>query len=213
MSDNPVARAEDIIARFDAILPEQERVLEQAAQNVKIGLERDSEIYREFTQLQFFILTVDFDMRVMLRALFADPQNRLTAEKFLALTLEEAEESAGRMVNAVSRAIRTLPNDTGAHLFDVAKLDEAVSAFKQAMSEMRDDKDFNKTLRLIRNTVSGHIVGDEVGVQNGAIWVLTRQGVPRDIDGVLRSQIVYYAIATLKALREFAHGLQHTVRT
>lgn len=212
MSDNPFGSAEDIIAGFDTTLPQQERVLEQAAQNVKLGLERDSEIYGGFTQLQFFILTVDFDMRVMLRALLADPQNRLTAEKFLALTLEEAEESAGRMINAVSKAMRTLPNDTGAHLFDITKFDEAVSAFKQAMSEMREDKEFNKTLRLIRNTVSGHIVGDDVGVQNSAIWVLTRHGVPRDIDGVLRSQIVYYAIATLKALSEFAHGLQRTLR-
>jgi len=213
MDGEPVRRAKDLISRFDASLPEQERVLEQAAQNVKLGLERDSEIYRAFTQLQFFILTVDFDMRVMLRALLADPQNRLTAEKFLALTLEEADESAGRMVNAVAKAMRTLPNDTGAHLFDVAKFDGSARAFKQAISEMRDDKEFNETLRLIRNTVSGHIVGDEVGVQNGAIWVLTRQDVPRDIDGVLRSQIVYYAIATLKALSEFAGGLQGTLRT
>jgi len=213
VSDNSVVRAEEIIAGFDARLPEQERVLEQAAQNVKLGLERDSEIYREFTQLQFFILTVDFDMRVMLRALLADPQNRLTAEKFLALTLEEAEESAGRMVSAVSKAMRTLPNDTGAHLFDMAKFDEAVRGFKHAMSEMRADKDFNRTLRLIRNTVSGHIVGDEVGVQHSAVWVLTRQGVPRDIDGVLKSQIVRYAITTLKALTEFARGLQGSVRT
>lgn len=212
VSEDSVGRAEDIIAGFDAKLPEQERVLEQAAQNVKLGLERDSEVYRGFTQLQFFILTVDFDMRVMLRALLADPQNRLTAEKFLALTLEEAEESAGRMVNAVSKTMRNLPNDTGIHLFDIAKFDEAVRAFKQAMSQMRDDKEFNKTLRLIRNTVSGHIVGDEVGVQNSAIWVLTRQGVPRDIDGVLRSQIVYYAIATLKALNDFARGLQGALR-
>jgi len=36
--------------------------------------------------------------------------------------------------------------------------------------------------------------------------------VPRDIGGVLRSQIVYYAIATLKALSEFAQGLQRTLR-
>lgn len=212
MSNQPASRAEDIISGFDAILPEQERVLEQAAQNVKLGLERDSEIYRGFTQLQFFILTVDFDMRVMLRALLADPQNRLTAEKFLALTLEEAEESAGRMINAVAKAMRTLPNDTGAHLFDLAKFDETVRMFKQSMLEMKQDKEFNKTLRLIRNTVSGHIVGDEVGVQNSAIWVLTRQGVSRDIDGVLRSQIVYYAIATLKALSDFARGLQGCVR-
>lgn len=213
MSENSLGRAADIVAGFDAILPEQERVLEQAARNVKLGLERDSEIYRGFTQLQFFILTVDFDIRVMLRALLADPQNRLTAEKFLALTLEEAEESAGRMVNAVAKAMRTLPNDTGAHLFDVGKFDEAVHGFRQAMSEMRDDKEFKKTLRLIRNTVSGHIVGDEVGVQNSAIWVLTRQGIARDIDGVLRSQIVYYAIASLKALSDFAGGLQGSLRT
>lgn len=212
MSENPVGRAEEIIAWLDAILPEQERVLEQAAENVKLGLEGDSEVYRGFTQLQFFILTVDFDMRVMLRALLADPQNRLTAEKFLALTLEEAEESAGQMVNAVSKAMRTLPDDAGIHLFDISKFDEAVREFKQAMSEMRDDKEFNRTLRLIRNTVSGHIIGDKVGVQNSAIWVLTRKGVPRDIDGVLRSQIVYYAIATVKALNELAQGLQGALR-
>ena len=212
MSENPVGRAEEIIAWFDAMLPEQERVLEQAAENVQLGLERDSEVYRGFTQLQFFILTVDFDMRVMLRALVADPQNRLTAEKFLALTLEEAEESAGQMLNAVSKAMRTLPDDAGIHLVDITKFDEAVREFKQAMSKMRGDKEFNRTLRLIRNTVSGHIIGDKVGVQNSAIWVLTRKGVPRDIDGVLRSQIVYYAIATVKALNELAQGLQGALR-
>ena len=47
------------------------------------------------------------------------------------------------MVNAVSKAMRTLPSDTGIHLFDIAKLDEAVRAFKQAMFEMRDDSEFN----------------------------------------------------------------------
>ena len=52
MSESSGGSAADIIAGFDAILPEQERVLEQAAQNVKLGLERDSEIYRRFTQLQ-----------------------------------------------------------------------------------------------------------------------------------------------------------------
>lgn len=212
MSEDPVGRAEDIIAAFDAKLPEQERDLEQAAENVKLGLESDSEVYRGFTQLQFFLLTVDFDMRVMLRALLVDPQNRLTAEKFLALTLEEADKSAGRMVNAISKAMRTLPNDTGIHLLDITKFDEAVRAFKQAMSELRGDKEFKKYLRLIRNTISGHIVGDEVGVNNSAIWVLTRKGIPRDIDGVLRSKIVQYAIATLVALTEFAQGLQRARR-
>lgn len=152
-------------------------------------------------------------MRVLLRALFRDPQNRLTAEKFLALTLEEADESAGRMTNAVARSMHTLPNDTGTHLFDRKKFDEAVRMFKQSMAEMRDDKEFNKTLRLIRNTVAGHIVGDEVGVQNSAIWVLTRQGVTRDITGILKSEIVYHAVATLQALTGFARGLQGCLRT
>ena len=213
MQDSSADTAKDVVASLDAILPEQERVLELAAQNVKLGLERDSEIYRSFTQLQFFVLTVDFDMRVMLRALLVDPQNRLTAEKFLALTLEEADESVDRLIKIANAAMRTLPNDTGAHLFDMEKFEEAVRTFKQAMREMRDDKEFNENLRLIRNTVSAHIVGDKVGVQNSAIWVLTRKDVPRNGDGVMRSQIVHYAVATLQALLAFARGLTGCLRS
>ncbi len=185
------ADARQITDGFDAVLPEQERALEAAARNVKLGLERDSAIYRAFTQLQFFVLTVDFDMRVMLRALLLDPQNRLTAEKFLALTLQEADDSVGKVTNAVKaemrKSVRATPSDSGAHLIDETMFDAAVDEFKEQMAELRGDGTFQETLRLIRNTVSGHIVGDNVGVQNSAIWVLTREGVPRTAEGVMRS--------------------------
>lgn len=199
--------AREIVTGLDSILPEQERALQLAAHNVKLGLERDSEIYRAFTQLQFFVLTVDFDMRVMLRSLLVDPQNRLTAEKFLALTLEEADDTVGRMTNSLKRAMQ-LPDDSGANLFDEARFDDAVAAFKTAQAHFRADGEFQETLRLIRNTVSGHIVGKEVGVQNSAIWVLTREGVPRTTEGVMRSQIVFYAVSTLTALLGLARALK-----
>ncbi|TFD61189.1 hypothetical protein E3T43_00925 [Cryobacterium sp. Hh7] len=201
-------QSQALIERFNATLPEQERTLEQAARNVKLGLERDSEIYKAFTQLHFFTLTVDFDMRVMLRALLVDPQNRLTAEKFLALTLEEAEGAVGRMIGTLIKNMRTLPDDSGAGLFDHDKINDAVREFKANMAEMRDSVEFNKTLRLIRNTVSGHIVGDDTGVQNSVIWVLTREGVARTTEGVLKSQIVYFAVSVLTALDTLSRGLQ-----
>lgn len=204
--------AEQLIENFNSTLPEQERVLESAAQNVKLGLERDSEIFRSFTQLQFFVLTVDFDMRVMLRALLVDPQNRLTAEKFFALTLEEADESVGGMINGFNKAMRLSSKDSGRDLFDIERFTEEERKFKQAMKEMRDDKEFNQILRLIRNTVSGHIVGDKVGIQNSAIWVLTRKDVPRNVEGVMSSHVVRYAVSTLGALDEFAHGLQRCLQ-
>lgn len=203
--------AEDIIAGFDKLLPEQERVLEQAARNVKLALENDSAIYIAFTELQFFVLSVDFDMRVMLRALLSDPQNRLTNEKFLALTLEEADESVGRVIKKLNTAMRTLPNDSGAPFFELAAVEAAAKKFKIATQAMRDDKPFNESLRLIRNTVAGHFVGDEVGVQNSVIWVLTRAGVTRDAEGVMKSQIVGYAISTLVALNALASDLQKSV--
>ncbi|MFD2840992.1 hypothetical protein ACFSYH_10475 [Populibacterium corticicola] len=205
--------AQDIVSHFDVILPEQERTLERAAQNVQLGLERDSEIYRAFTQLQFFVLTVDFDMRVLLRALLSNPQNRLTAEKFLALMLEESDESTGKMISTVNKALRKSAHDSGAHLVDVEKFNEAVSNFKQNMASMKADKKFNETLRLIRNTVAGHIVGNKTGIQNSAIWVLTRAHVPRDSNGVLKSQIVSYSIETMKALHTFAGELQDSYST
>lgn len=208
--------AKPIIEGLDAILPEQERVLEAAANNVKLGLERDSAIYRAFTQLHFFVLSVDFDMRVMLRSLLVDPQNRLTAEKFLALTLREADDSVGKVTNALKAELRKSDRastpDTGAHLFDEVKVDAAVAEFKKAMAGLRDDTTFQETLRSIRNTVSGHIVGDDVGVQNSAIWVLTREGVPRSTEGVMKSQIVAYAVSTLLALLNFSRALQGCVK-
>ena len=76
------------------------------------------------------------------------------------------------------------------------------------MSEMRDGKPFTEILRLIRNTVSGHVMGDTVGVQNSAIWVMTPEDVPRNVAGVMRSQIVLYAVKSLSCLLSFATELQ-----
>lgn len=179
---------------------------------MRLGLERDSAIFRAFTQLQFFILTVDFDMRVMLRSLLLDPQNRLTAEKFLALTLQEAVDEVGKMTNAVKASMRksaraTTP-DSGSHLIEESLFDQAAAEFKGRMADLRGDTDFQANLRLIRNTVSGHIVGDTVGVVNSAIWVLTREGVPRTEEGVMKSQIVFYAVSTLQALLHFSRALE-----
>lgn len=209
--------AKQLTDQLDAILPEQEVILELAARNVQLGLERDSAIFRAFTQLQFFILTVDFDMRVMLRALLLDPQNRLTAEKFLAHTLQEAVDEVGKMTNAVKAAMRksdrSATPDSGAHLVEESLFDQSAAEFKGRMAGLRGDNDFQANLRLIRNTVSGHIVGDTAGVLNSAIWVLTREGVPRTEEGVMKSQVVLYAVSTLEALLHFARALQTSFRS
>lgn len=51
--------ADEIVANLDRLLPEQERVLAQAARNAEMGIKGSSAVYRAFTDLDFFALTVD----------------------------------------------------------------------------------------------------------------------------------------------------------
>ncbi|WP_447949187.1 hypothetical protein [Microbacterium aurum] len=206
--------ADEIVANLDRLLPEQERVLAQAARNAEMGLKGNSAVYRAFTDLDFFALTVDYDIRVLLRSLLAHPQSRLTAEKFLVLALEEADESVDKMINRLIGAIRRAEPDDPAHdAFDFEVVRAAKVEFDNAMASMRADTDFTQTLRLIRNTVSAHIVGDEVGIQNGVIWVLTRENVARNAEGVMRSQVVFYATGALSALNGLSRALRSAVKS
>lgn len=203
--------AEAIIRGFDQILPEQERALQQAAQNAGRYHKSNSAIFTAFTQLQFFVLTVDYDMRVMLRTLLAHPQSRVTAEKFLALTLEESDEFIGAVIGEMKKALRaaTAPNSTdpAKDAFDGGRFDEITAEYWDAVKTFRDDKAFNETLREIRNTVAGHIMGKQVGMLNSASWVASRASVPRTSDGVMSSQIVAYSVTVLQALLKYSRGL------
>lgn len=204
----------EIVAGFDANFDEQERVLAQAARNAEMGIKGNSDVFKAFTALHFFTLTVDFDMRVMLRTLLAHPNSRLTAEKFLVLTLEEAEESVNKLINVLLGAIRNAKeNDPCRSTFDFEELKRAKIKFDASMKPLRADAEFMNTLRLIRNTVAAHIVGDEVGIQNGAIWVLTREDIPRDENGVMRSKIVSYSVQILTALNALTRDLTASQRS
>lgn len=201
----------DLINDFDSNFLEQEQILAIAARNAETGIKGDSEVFKAFTALHFFTLTVDFDMRVMLRTLLAHPNSRLTAEKFLVLTLEEAEESVNKLVNVLLGAIRNAASDDLCkELFDFEKIKSAKNRFNEAMQPLRDDREFMQTMRLIRNTVSAHVVGDQVGIQNSVIWVLSRENVARDESGVLKSRFVHYSVEVLKALNTLTRDLTHS---
>jgi hypothetical protein len=149
--------ADGIVANLDRLLPEQERMLAQAARNAELGLKGNSAVYRAFTDLDFFALTVDYDLRVLLRSLLAHPQSRLTAEKFLVLALEEADESVDKMINRLMGAIRRAGADDPAHdAFDFEVIGAAKVEFGNAMASMRADTAFTQTLRLIRNRRCPH---------------------------------------------------------
>ncbi len=205
--------AREIIDGFDRILPEQEKALQLAAVNAGKFHASNSPIFTAFTQLQFFVLTVDYDMRVMLRTLLADPQSRVTAEKFLALTLEESDEFIGAVIGDMKKALRSAGNpastDPAKNAFDAQRFDEVTAQYWADVRPFRDDYAFNKTLREIRNTVAGHIMGKQVGLLNSAGWIASRAAVPRTTDGVMTSQIVGYSVTVLQALLKYSRGL-HT---
>lgn len=201
----------DLIDDFDSNFLEQEEVLVLAAKNAEIGIKGNSEVFKAFTALHFFTLTVDFDMRVMLRTLLAHRNSRLTAEKFLVLTLEEAEESVNKLINVLLGALRNAAlDDPCKDLFDFEKIKSAKNRFTDALQPLREDKEFMQTMRLIRNTVSAHVVGDQVGIQNSAIWVLSRENVARDESGVLQSRFVRYSVDVIRALNTLTRDLTYS---
>jgi hypothetical protein len=205
-----------IVANLDLVLPEQEKALQQGATNAGTYRNSNSALFSAFTQLQFFVLAVDYDMRVMVRTLLADPQSRLTAEKFLALVLEESDESIGSVIGDTKKALRAAAEpqstDPARAAFDQDRFDTVTAAYWEGVRSIRDDKAFNKTLREIRNTVAGHYLGKQDGMLNSAAWVTSRARIPRTAEGAMTSAILLHSVTALTALLTYSRGLQSCVR-
>lgn len=204
----PAPTNAEIIAGFEATIPEAAAAVVMAARNVETfsGEKGDVNVLRLYSNLQFFIAQVDLDIRVSLRNLLADPSARITAEKYLALALIEAERGVGILLNQV-RAAAQKQHGRFSSFLDVDKFQAARDAIEAHLKPMRDDKPFNADLTLIRNEVVAHFVSKESGVENSAKWALSRDALPAGEDAILTSKIVEYAMALSRGMRELSRGM------
>ncbi len=62
---------------------------------------------KAYAAARFFIVQTDVDMRVLLRAMAADPAARVATEKLLALVLRESIEGVYRVLGELQRTART----------------------------------------------------------------------------------------------------------
>lgn len=164
-----------------------------------------------YTNMLFFVAQVDLDTRVLLRNLVADPNARITSEKYLALALIEAERGAGTLFNRL-RGAANMQHGKLAGFIDIPSLQVAKDAFDSKLLPMREDKGFNQELTLIRNEVVAHFVSKESGVENSAAWAVTRDSLPKGEDAILNSKIVEYSIALSHGLRALSEGITASIR-
>jgi hypothetical protein len=198
----------DVIAGFEATIPEAERAVVMAARNVATysGQVGEIAVLRAYANLQFFITQVDLDIRVGLRNLLADPSVRITAEKYLALALIEAERGVTILMNQL-RVEAAKQHGRLAAFLDIDKFQAARDALESRLEPMRADKPFGSDLTLIRNEVVAHFVSKKSGVENSASWALSRDAWPKGEHALLNSKIVEYAIALSLGLRELSQGM------
>lgn len=198
----------EIVAGFEASIPEAEKAVIMAARNVATYAEQrgDVDVLRIYANLQFFITQVDLDIRVSLRNLLANPSVRITTEKYLALALIEAERGVGILLNQL-RAAAGRQHGRLSTFLNLEKFQAARDALETRIKPMREDKSFSSDLTLIRNEVVAHFVSKESGVENSAKWALSRAALRSDEDAILRSKIVEFSIALSIGLRELSQGM------
>lgn len=198
----------EVIAGFEVTISDTEKAVVMAARNVRMyfGQKGDVAVLRVYANLQFFIAQVNLAIRVSLRSLMVDPFTRITAEKYLALALIEAERGVGILLNQ----LQTEANKQHGRLegfLELKTFQAARDAIEARLKPMRGDKAFNTDLTLIRNEVVAHFVSKESGVENSAQWPLSRDALPKGESAVLNSKIIEYAIALSLGLRELSQGM------
>lgn len=204
----PTPANDEFIANLDVTIPDASKEVVMAAENVaRFSRETgDTAVLRAYANLQFFITQVDLDIRMNLRLLLADESSRITAEKYLALALIEAEKGIGIM-------LRELAVEAGkqhgrlAGFLDLKQWGEAQAAMTSRLKAMRTDKPFYKDLTQIRNEVVAHFVSKSSGVETSAQWALSRSAVQKSGSSILNSLIVSYSVDLATGLAELSHAM------
>ncbi|TFB66936.1 hypothetical protein E3N86_00810 [Cryobacterium sp. Hz7] len=166
---------------------------------------------KAYAAARFFIVQIDVDMRVLLRAMAADPAARATTEKLLALVLRESIEGIYRVLGDLQRTART---QTGrfADFIEVDQLTAAQDAYKRSGRDIAEDRPFKETLVKIRNEVAAHMFSDAAGIESAAAWVVSRSVMPKTDDAMFNSLIFSRSIQVLRALHTLDEALANIRR-
>jgi hypothetical protein len=198
----------DSVGGFDRTIPIAVGALEHRAREVEsvAGAGGEAAVVKAYAAARFFIVQTDVDMRVLLRAMAADPAARVTVEKLLALVLRESIEGVYRVLGDLQRAART---QTGpyAGFIDVDRLTVAQDAYKVSVRDIAEDRPFKETLVKIRNEVAAHMFSDSVGIESAAAWVVSRSTMPKTDDAMFASLIFTRSLQVLRSLHALDEAL------
>lgn len=204
----------DSVAGFDSTIPLAVEALEHRARDVEsvAGAGDEAAIVKAYAAARFFIVQIDVDMRVLLRAMAADSAARVTTEKLLALVLRESVEGVYRVLGDLQRTART---QTGRFddFIDIEGLTAAQNAYKASVRDIAEDRPFTETLVKIRNEVAAHMFSDEVGIESAAAWVVSRSVIPKTDDAMFNSLIFSRSLQVLRALHTLDGALSSVRRT
>jgi hypothetical protein len=191
----------DSAAGFDRTIPLAVEALEARARDVEsvAGSGDEAAVIRAYAAARFFIVQIDVDMRVLLRAMAASPAARVTTEKLLALVLRESIDGVYKVLRELQRTARAQEGKF-AQFVDVAAVTAAQWAYKKAVQTIADDRPFLSTLTQIRNEVAAHMFSDNSGIESAAAWVVSRSVMPKTDDAMFDSLIFSRSLEVLGAL-------------
>lgn len=191
----------DSVAGFDSTIPLAVEALEYWARDVEsvAGAGDEAAVVKAYAAARFFIVQIDVDMRVLLRAMAADSAARVTTEKLLALVLRESVEGVYRVLGDLQRTARTQAGRFD-DFIDIEGLTAAQNAYKASVRDIAEDRSFTETLVKIRNEVAAHMFSDEVGIESAAAWVVSRSVIPKSDDAMFNSLIFSRSLQVLRAV-------------
>lgn len=191
----------DSVAGFDRTIPLAVEALEHRARDVEsvAGPGNDAAVVKAYAAARFFIVQIDVDARVLLRAMAADPAARAMTEKLLALVRRERVSGVYRILGDLQGTARTQIGHF-ADSIDLERLTAAQNTYEESVRDIADDRPFKETLVKIRNEVAAHMFSYDVGIESAATWVVPRSAMPKMDDAMFSSLILSRSIQVLRAL-------------
>lgn len=162
--------------------------------------------HRPVVELLFYLCRLDYGMKVLLLQFLTDGDNRAVWEPLLALEVHEALET---LPKAVNRARRELAKPTTQSGINLQNFDASSARLRAEIKFIRDDHDFMKGLKIIRNGVAAHHgLNKGKGMDASIAWALSTARLSETDLTTMNSRIGEYAVKLVLAIQGFASRVE-----
>lgn len=154
----------DIVANIEKTLSDNREMMEGADKTIQTARKQgNNQVTIKFFTLAYYVLAMDTELKVLIRAMILDPVNSSVHKKYIALMLYEILRVQNGLYGEVRKEIDSLirSDDKRGLAIDPEALAQAWKRHRERVAEIDKDRKFSAYLKRVRNNVVAHHTSHE----------------------------------------------------